>query len=388
MYLVCLSRSSTRGIVLYMNTIIEFIRGISDGGAETLVKDYALLLERDLFQVKIVVLFQRHNCANSRILKENNIEVIEIYKNWNALTRCFNKICGWWYVPYRMKKIVHTFEPVAIHSHMTVLKYLKPISHALQGTRLFYTCHSLPERYIGKEQPEERKAAQYLLKKNKLRMIALHNEMAQEINAMFDIEDTVVIHNGIDFKRFQNVNESKEDIRKTLNMPNNVYLIGHVGRFHPLKNHPFIIEVFCKVIEKNENARLLLVGAGEELDNINELIKVKGLSEKVTILSNRTDVPRLMKAMDVFVFPSIAEGLGIVLIEAQICGLRCVVSTAVPEAAYVTELVIPMDLNDSVDNWCNVILDESKKGSYSGCIDDYDMNKEIRKLEKLYLGKE
>lgn len=371
-----------------MNTIIEFIRGISDGGAETLVKDYALLLDQDLFRVKIVVLFQRHNCANARILKENNIEVIEIYKKWNVLKRCFNRICGWWYVPYRMKKIVHAVNPIAIHSHMTVLKYLKPLSHTLQGIRLFYTCHSLPERYVGKNQPEERKAAQYLIKQNKLRMIALHNEMAQEINAMFDIENTVVIHNGIDFNRFQNVNESKEAVRKSLNIPNNAYLIGHVGRFHPLKNHRFIIEVFCKVAEKKENARLLLVGAGEELDNINELIKVKGLSEKVTILSNRTDVPRLMKAMDVFVFPSIAEGFGIVLIEAQICGLRCVVSTAVPEAAYVTELVIPMDLNDSVENWCNAILDESKKGSYSGCIDDYDMNKEIRKLEKLYLGKE
>ena len=338
-------------------------------------------------QVQIVVLFQRYNCANARILRDNNIIVIPIYKNWSIVVQCFNKIFGRWYVPYRLKKILKESNPIAFHSHMTVLKYLKPISKYLQGIRLFYTCHSLPERYLGKEQKEERRAAKYLIEKNDLRMIALHHEMAQEINTILDIKNTVVVHNGIDFNRFLNINESKEEVRDSLNIPRDAYVIGHVGRFHPLKNHRFLIEVFRKTVEKKSNAILLLVGAGEELENIKRIIETYGLSKRVIILSNRTDVPRLMRAMDVFVFPSIAEGLGIVLIEAQICGLRSIVSTAVPKEAYVTELVIPMSLEDSIENWCNAILDKTSTGVYSGCIDDYDMNKEIRKLENLYLGK-
>lgn len=93
-----------------------------------------------------------------------------------------------------------------------------------------------------------------------------------------------------------------------------------------------------------------------------------------------------MKAMDVFVFPSLYEGFGIALIEAQVSGLRCVVSDAVPRQAFQSELAVPMSLHASPEAWGEVILDDSIRGEYEGSIADYDMNQEIKRLEKLYLG--
>lgn len=369
-----------------MQEVIEFIRGISDGGAETLVKEYATLLNGREFTVKVVALFERKSCANSKILREKNIEVITIYPNWNIISKMFNKLFGKWFVPYKINKILKRDKPIAIHAHMTVLRYLLPIHKNLNGIRLFHTCHSLPERNFGKGQSKEHKAAKYLIVNNNLRLIALHNDMAKELNKLFEINNTLVIHNAIDFTRFMNVVESKNEVRKSLGIPENSYLMGHVGRFHPLKNHRFLVEIFYEVKKKKENAYLLMVGAGDELSQIIQLIKSYGLEESVLILSNRTDIPTLMRAMDVFVFPSILEGLGIVLIESQISGLRSIVSSAVPEEAFITELAIPLSLSLPASYWSDVILNEKIKGTYKGNIEDYDMSKEIKKLESLYAG--
>ena len=89
-------------------------------------------------------------------------------------------------------------------------------------------------------------------------------------------------------------------------------------------------------------AHLLLIGDGQLREAIQNKIQLLKLSDSVTILSHRDDVPRLMKAMDVFIFPSKVEGFGIVTIEAQAAGLRCLISEAVPSSAYVSELAIPM----------------------------------------------
>ena len=366
--------------------VIELIRSITDGGAETLLKDYALLLNKNLFDVKVVTLFYQPNSANYKILLKNNVKVYSIYNKWNFVTKGFNKVFGKIYVPYRLKKILDAENAEVIHAHMTVLKYLKPISKELFNCKLFYTCHSLPERYFSGIHKEEYECGKYLIKNNNLRLIGLHKDMADELNNMFNVKNTAVINNGIDFNRFKRIDTEKKEIRKKLGIPENAFVLGHVGRFHPVKNHKFIVQVFEKLKEKKKNSFLLLVGDGDETNNIKKLLDEKKLQNDYLILSNRTDIPEILKTMDVFIFPSIAEGLGIALVEAQVSGLRCIVSKNVPEAAYLTNLVIPLELDDSINNWVNAIVDDNLYGTYSGDLDSYDMNKEIKKLEQMYIN--
>lgn len=366
-----------------MKKIAEFVGSIQDGGAETLVKDYVLMLNKSKFNTMIIVLRRSPNTANDKILTEQGIKIIPICKSNFLPLKIIQKLNYWWYVPYKLRKILRDERIEVLHIHMALLHYLKKIPKQI---KILYTCHSKPERYLSGKRQDENKSAKYLIQHNNLQMIALHDDMRKEINQMFNINNTVVIRNGIDFNRFRNISETQSQIRKTLNIPENAFVVGHVGRFSGVKNHTFLVDVFSELCKRKENAFLLLVGAGELKQQIEEKLNSLGLQGKYLILSHRSDIPQLMKAMDVFVFPSLFEGLGIVLIEAQVSGLRCIVSDAVPEEAFKTELAVPVSLKKSPAEWCDVILDESIKGRANGNIEDYDMNKEIKRLESLYLG--
>jgi glycosyltransferase involved in cell wall biosynthesis len=367
-------------------TVIQFIRGISDGGAETLLKDYVLLLDKKKFNVIVVCLYVDKNTANYKIMKENNIDIIVIFKKWNWPVRIINRLVGRWYIAAKIKKIVSEHNVEVIHSHMTVLRNLKPISNYLKQkkVRLFYTCHSLPERYFSGNQHIEQIAAEYLIKNNNLRLIGLHPDMVKNLNNRFGVENSIFIRNGIDFNKFRDNRFESRLIREELGIPQDAFVLGHVGRFDPIKNHDFIVDVFQELCKFNSKSFLLLVGSGDEKDRIEKKLIDIGLISRTLILSHRSDVNKIMKSMDVFIFPSKAEGLGIVLIEAQVSGLRCVVSDTVPVEAYLSELVHPLSLSDSKKEWCKAILDSEYKGKYRGDLEAYDMNKEIKRLESLY----
>lgn len=364
--------------------VIEFIRDLSDGGAETLVKDYVKLIDKQQFVLYVLTIRNYTNTAVYKQIKEQGIEVISIYPRWNLLIKLFNKLFGKKYIDYKMRRIISEIKPSCIHAHLYTLDYLYRISNSLSNIKLFYTCHSIPERYFGKTYVKQTEAAKYLIKKNGLRMIALHDDMKAELNHMFDVNNTITIKNGIDLNRYRNITESKQDIRDALGIPQKAFVIGNVGRFIEIKNHMFLLDIFSEIKKNTKAAHLVLIGDGELRKAIQEKIQLLRLSDSVTILSHRDDVPRLMKAMDVFIFPSKIEGFGIVAIEAQAAGLRCLISDTVPSSTYVSELAIPMSLNEEAVEWANVALDRGIISNYPNRICEYDMNREIKKLEELY----
>lgn len=286
------------------HNIAEFIGTIADGGAETLVKDYALMLDKDKFNVIVIVLRRSPNTANDAILSKSNVRIVPIYKKKTFIFRVIQKLNRWWYVPCKLAEILNRENIEVLHIHLDILKYVSVIRHRIKNIRLFYTCHSEPQYFLAEAVVKENNAAKKLIKDNNLRMIVLHDDMRKEINEIFDIENTAVIHNGIYFQRFRNVTETKGEIRKALSIPENVFIIGHVGRFTYAKNHEFLIDIFNEVCKKNSRAFLLLVGTGELTEVVKDKVADLGISDRVLILSHRSDIPELLKAMDVFAFPS------------------------------------------------------------------------------------
>lgn len=368
--------------------VIEFTGKLQDGGAETLVKDYVSIIDKSRFEITVLVLYPDFSSANSKLVTDSGVNIITVYKkeSGSLLYRFLRKFNAWWYVPFKINKVFRTNKADVLHAHVGNLVYLSKVYRILENMKLFYTCHSLPSVYFSGKLKKEKAAAKKLIKTNGLRFVALHEDMRRELNNMFGVNNTVVIRNGIDFRRFDNIDESKDEIRAKLNIPKKAFVIGHVGRFAPVKNHSFLVDVFNEVCRNTDNAFLLLVGSGDLKSSIEQKLDGLGFHGKYLILSHRSDIPMIMKAMDVFAFPSLHEGLGIALIEAQVAGLRCIVSDKVPAEAFQTEFVVPMSLDASVSEWCRVILNENIKGEAHGNIEDYDMNKEIKRLEKLYLG--
>lgn len=164
-----------------------------------------------------------------------------------------------------------------------------------------------------------------------------------------------VIHNAINIKQFAYNQQKRDSLRRDLGIENKL-VIGNVGRFHFQKNHEFLIRIFAEIYKRNKQSVLLLVGQGELEADIREQVRRLHLEENVSFLGLRNDVSDLMSAMDVFLFPSAFEGLGIVAIEAQASGLPCIVSTEVPQDAKVTDRIKFIPLSLPAEEWAKEVL--------------------------------
>lgn len=365
--------------------VIEFIHELGDGGASALVKDYSLMLTRDGLKVVVIVVFPEHSAVTYSILENAGIEIRSVFKERSFINRVKNKLFHKYYISTFLKHTIQEIRPVAIHAHLAVLKYLSPISGVLKGCNVLFTCHSLPSINFEGKNAEEAAAAKVLLEENDLQLIALHEEMAADINQRFHIKNTEVIRNGIDFQRYRNVNTSKEKVRASLDIPQDAYVIGHVGRFSTVKNHRFLVDVFKKAKDLNEKAFLVLIGTGELIEKIKMYVAELKLVDSVLILSHRKDIPELLTAMDVFTLPSLYEGFSIATLEAQVIGLNCVVADTLPKQVYLSERLTTLSLTESKDIWATNLLNPKTNNRVYGNINDYDMNNEIKKLEALYM---
>lgn len=168
------------------------------------------------------------------------------------------------------------------------------------------------------------------------------------------------IPNGIDLHRFQSSETERGAIRKQLGLEK-AFVIGNVGRLCHQKNQDFLLDVFAQVYAQDASARLLLVGEGEALTELEEKAAQRSLSDSVIFYGTTPQVERLLWAMDVFVFPSIFEGLGIAAIEAQAAGLPTICSDGVPQEAFATDLVQKLSVHIPAEQWAQAILTAKDK---------------------------
>ena len=198
-----------------------------------------------------------------------------------------------------------------------------------------------------------------------------------------------IINNAINTKAFSYNKEVRLQKRKELDIQNN-FVLGHVGRFHPQKNHDFLIEIFIEMQKINKNTILLLVGNGELVDHIKAKVDYYGIKDKVKFLGMREDVPQIFQAMDAFVLPSHYEGLGIVAIEAQASGLPCIISSNLPQEVSISKLVSRVGLNKAANYWASHIMDFSriqKRENMDAIIKEqgYDIHDMTKSIQDWYL---
>lgn len=177
------------------------------------------------------------------------------------------------------------------------------------------------------------------------RYIACSEEAAK---FLFGTTDNVtIINNAIDVKRFTFNEEKRKEIRSFFRLEDEV-VIGHVGRFAAVKNHSFLLDVFCAAYKNNKKTRLMLIGDGELYSDIVQKAEKLGLNEAVLFVGETNNVEAYLNAMDVFVLPSLFEGLGLVGVEAQASGLSVLASEMVPKMIDVTGNVAFLELDRTV----------------------------------------
>ena len=199
----------------------------------------------------------------------------------------------------------------------------------------------------------------------------------------------MILHNAIEVDRFIYNESVRNKIRSELNLEGK-FVIGHVGRFMEQKNHEFILDLFKELVNKEPNAILLLIGDGELEDKMKQKAKDLGISNNVRFLENINNVNEMYQAMDVFILPSLFEGLPVVGIEAQASGLKCILSDTITKEVAITDNVKFLNLkSDSLKKWVDEIINTSnynRKNMKQDIINaGYSIYDEAKKLQEIYL---
>lgn len=199
-----------------------------------------------------------------------------------------------------------------------------------------------------------------------------------------------IVNNAIDLDKFSFDEKIRKEKRKELKLKKDTFVVGHIGRFVKQKNHSFLIDVFNEVYKKNNNAILLLIGQGPLKVEIEDKVKTLNLEKQVISLGQREDVQELYQVMDVFVLPSIYEGLPVVGVEAQAMKKICVLSNSMTKETKILDSTKFISLDKDEKQWAKEIIKSSKnkiEDNYKETIKKYgfDIKEEVKNLEKKYI---
>lgn len=204
-------------------------------------------------------------------------------------------------------------------------------------------------------------------------------------------ENFYIIKNAIDAKKYIYNDDIRIKIRKEFNIEDK-FVIGHIGRFSTPKNHSYLIDIFKEIYEENKNSILMLVGDGELRKCIEEKVAKLNLQDNVIFTGIRSDINYILQGMDVFVCPSLFEGLGIVVIEAQATGLHCLVADTLPKLeTKVTDLIQYLPLDNNIRGWSRNLLKYNNNYERTNRYKDiensgYDINSTVKEIERFYNG--
>lgn len=208
-------------------------------------------------------------------------------------------------------------------------------------------------------------------------------------NKTINDNNYMVLHNAIDVDRFIYNETIRNKLRNEMNLQNK-FVIGHVGRFMEQKNHGFILDLFKVILEKQPNAVLLLFGDGELEEKIKQKAKDLNIYNSIRFMGNVNNVNEMYQIMDVFLLPSLFEGLPVVGIEAQAAGLKCFFSDVITTEVKITESVEYISLNETLDKWADKIIaaqSYKRKNVKEEIIKaGYSIENEASKLQELYIN--
>lgn len=326
--------------------ILHVVTYMGRGGLETMLMNYYRHIDRSKIQFDFLVHRNFEADYDAEILSLGG----KIYHlpPLNPFSSGYLKALDGFFTSHPEYKIVH--------SHLDCMAGI-PLRAAQK--------HGVPVRIAHSHNSNQTKDLKYPLKlyfKRHIRKYATDLFACSEEAGkwMFDTDDFRVLNNAIDGACYAYDPQVRAEVRQELGIASNAFVIGHVGRFAPPKNHNFLLDIVAEAAKQNQDVIALLVGDGELRPQIEQQVQMLGIVDRVIFTGVRSDVNRLLQAMDVFVFPSIYEGLPVSIVEAQAAGLACLISDKVPIECKKTELVFQLPLSLGTSGWAEVSLKVAK----------------------------
>lgn len=326
--------------------VLHMIGCLEVGGSQSMVMNIYRNIDRNKIQFDFIVdkvlespFTQEIHSLGGRIYKLpkfNGTNILELRKSWNNF---FNKHAEYRILHSHVRSYASLYIPIAKKHGLTTIIHSHSTSNGSGITSV------------------AKKILQYPLRFQADYFFACSQESGEWLfgNRITKQDKFKIIPNAIDVRKYAYNEENRSKIRKEFQIENR-FVVGHIGRFIEAKNHDFLIDIFYELHKEKAESVLLLVGDGELKDQIKEKVKMLGLEDCVIFTGVRNDVAELLSAMDVFVFPSIYEGLGIVAIEAQTSGLPVIASDVIPKETNITDLIEYISLDAPLKYWVERVL--------------------------------
>lgn len=357
--------------------------GLTTGGVEAVIYNYFSFMDRDDYELYYIS-YDRPNEEVKRRFEEAGFHVYEVYKKKEH----FFKSC------MQVVNILRENRIQIVHSHMTLMCFVTSFLAWMCGIRVRISHSHLaqhirgPKRWIyGMFKILTRLTASHYIACGREAAVYLYGRKAWEQGKI------LVMHNAIDTGRFQFCAGTRVQMREQLSLEGR-FCVGHVGRFTDQKNHEFLIDIFVEIRKRRADAVLLLLGEGELEGRIRDKVKRLALEEHVIFAGSTPDIHRFYQAMDVFVMPSLYEGLAVSLVEVQCCGIPVVVADTVTEEIHLAEEYRILSLSDSPQVWADAVCaweraEEDACGSRRKArhlVEEagYDITREAQKLDAFY----
>lgn len=363
--------------------IAYLIHSLTIGGAETISVEYLLKLKLAGHEVCLIE-FNHTESFLCEKLRSANIPIITLNKECKSIVRrTINKFLGANILCHKLNKVLNKNNFEILHIH-TGLENLANIHFDM--SRTFYSFHTSVKRNM--EVLGDKRHCKNMLNfaKKGMNFFVLSQEMLKEAQGCLPTDKIYVLPNGLDFEKIRSNTYKRREFLPLLNIPNDSIVVCHIARMHPVKNHLKTIEVFKEIVKKNSNSYLLLIGQPEQeiLTNINNLVSQYGLEDRVKILGNREDATAILSICDAMILPSKVEGFSLVALEAQVLGIRCVLTDAVPDEVVCNINCFKLNINEDNSVWANLLMNNNVRHEQYD-IENLSIDSVMSKLSYFYI---
>jgi len=359
--------------------IVHVLGTLDAGGAETMVMNIYRNIDKNKFRFSFIV----HGNRNYFYERELNIDGVDIFRVRKF--RIYN-IFSYSYDFYKLFKREKKWDIVHGHARSTASIYLL----IAKCFKIKTICHSHSNSSSWKINDIVKKVLQYPIRYIADYFFACSLSAGEWLfgKKIVTKKEFRIIYNSIDVKRFS-YNTSTRNEMRTMHNLNNEYVIGNIARYIKPKNHDFMIDIAYHLSKNSFSFKMVFVGDGDLKEQLMAKIVKMNLEKYIIMIDSNEQVEKYYQMFDLFLFPSLWEGLGMVLVEAQTAGLQCIVSEVIQPEAIVTDLVTKIELSKGAQYWAEVLMKTpiSKNRDKELTVvekTNYNIRTSILALEKLY----
>lgn len=361
--------------------VLQILPDFGYGGIESFILSYYKYIDKNEILFDFMCFGKKYDFHEKIQSRGSHIYYMQSLSEVNVMKYCFN-----------IYKVIKNGGYTVIHSNMNYLNGIILIIARICKIKIRIS-HAHSTNFLNKKVKYFLPMLRKLIVINSNKLLACSEEAGK---FLYKDDKFSILPNAIELKEFKK-RELQNDLSKlseSLNIPKNSTVLGNVARFSPEKNHIFFVNLVKQLIKKDPNIVLVLVGDGPLKSEIEEVFIQENLMNYVRFTGLRNDVPILMHLFDIFLLPSIFEGLGIVAIEAQAAGTPCILSDTITTEVDMHLGIVEFSALNNVDDWVNAILNRPKSlGDNFELIKNaldkngYDINNSVHLLIEIYNSK-